>query len=215
MKAGGALVAIAILGVVATACSDDPSPVSSDMSSRDITITVAVDGTAERTRVSGYFATPSSQVRLVGGDTFTVVTETTARHLALRDSTFQIDLPPYGGPVSVRLTRPEGRGGDVEARARVAPPFVVRPPDAARASAPLTVTWEGGTRRDFATTLSLTGPCITPQSRPLGLDTGTYTFNAGELEKKGVAARCSVAAKVVKKLDTAVQSATVDFPITP
>jgi len=214
-KSGSKGVAARLLLGGLVACSDAPSPVSSDMSSRDITITVAVDGTAARTRLTGSVRTPSAGVRFVEGDQLRFVTDTLEGPVSLTQSAFALDLPPYGGPVVVRLSRPEGRGGDVVAEARVASPFRIDAPASARLGAPITLVWEGGAPRDITTTLGVTGPCIAPQSRPLTFDAGTYTFNAGELERRGAAPPCAVTVTVVKKLASATQTATRTFEVSP
>ena len=159
---------------------------------------------------------PASPLRLVEGDRLVLVAGETVSALSLQGSNFESNLPPYGGPLVVRLSRPEGRGGTLEARSEIAPPFRVKTPISARAASAIAVEWDASARATFATQINFGGPCIVSQNRRLAFDTGRYELNPGELEKAGVEPRCKVTVVVAKRYaETSVQTDTTTFELTP
>jgi hypothetical protein len=199
-----------------SACSDVPSPVSTDVSTRDIRIAIAVDGTTERTRITGTVLGPASTLRLAEGDQLVLVAGDSVSPLSLRGSELESSLPPYGGSVIVRLSRPVGRGGSLEAKTELAPPFRVKAPRVARAASAIAIEWDASAAATFATRIDFGGPCIATQSRALAFDTGRYELNPGELEKVGVEPRCTVTVVVAKRYaETSVQTDTTTFEISP
>ena len=198
------------------ACSDVPSPVSTDVSSRDLRLSIAVDGTSARTRITGTVLGPAPSLKLAEGDHLVLFAGEGVSTLALRGSTFESTLPPYGGPLVVRLSRPEGRGGSLEARSEIAPPFRVKAPASARAASAIAIEWDASAPATFATRIDFGGSCIASQSRPLAFDTGRYELNPGELEKPGVEPRCKVTVVVAKRYaESSVQTDTTTFELTP
>lgn len=204
----------AVLPLVAlVACSDVPSPLSSEIASRDVRIALRLAGTPTGTRATGTVTSPAADMRLVEGDRLVLQTSTTTLPLPLDKSSFSLDFPAYGGEVRVALARPDGRGRDVEAKARLSEPFVVEAPRAARLSAPIEIRWSGA--RDATTTVAVTGACVTTQRRALAFDSGSYVFVAGELERRDVAAPCVATATVEKASGAATQTTTATFEVGP
>lgn len=206
---------LAFVAAIPMACSDVPSPVSSDMSSRDMQIRLTVNGTPTETRIAGGLTSPSSDLRLVDGDRLVLVTEAFETGLGDGTGVFEATLPPFGGDFVVRLVRPAGRGGDLEQRAELAAPFAVVGPAGARISQAITLTWTGAPTRNGTTSLAVTGRCVGSQARVLATDTGEYRFNPGELETRAASAPCLVTAKVVRTSGSATQTATTTFEVAP
>jgi hypothetical protein len=206
---------MAFVAAGALACSDVPSPVSSDMSTRDMQIRLTVNGTPLETRVVGGLTSPSSDLRLVDGDRLVLVTDTFETGIGNGTSTFEATLPPFGGNLVVRLERPPGRGGNTEVRAELAAPFAVVGPVGARISEAITLTWTGTPTPNGTTSLAVTGPCVGSQARVLATDTGEYRFNPAELETRTTKGPCTVAAKIVRTSGSATQTATTTFEVTP
>lgn len=212
MKARNAMTFVA---AGALACSDVPSPVSSDMSTRDMQIRLTVNGTPAETRIVGGLTSPSSDLRLVDGDRLVLVTDTFETGIGDGTKDFAATLPPFGGTIVVRLERPPGRGGNLEQRSELAAPFAVVGPVGARTSEAIVLRWTGAPTPNGTTSLAVTGPCVGSQARVLATDTGEYRFNASELERQGASAPCTVTAKVVRTNGSATQTATTTFEVTP
>jgi hypothetical protein len=199
-----------------SACSDVPSPVSTDVSTRDIRIAIAVDGTTERTRITGTVLGPASTLRLAEGDQLVLVAGDSVSPLSLRGSELESSLPPYGGSYGSGEPDDDRRGGSLEAKTELAPPFRVKAPRAARAASAIAIEWDASAAATFATRIDFGGTCISTQRRALAFDTGRYELNPGELEKVGVEPRCTVTVVVAKRYaETSVQTATTTFEISP
>lgn len=215
MRSLGLALGLTCVAAGPLACSDVPSPVSSDMSSRDIQIRLTVNGTPLKTRLTGGLTSPSSDLRLVDGDRLVLVTDAFETGLGDGTGTFAATLPPYGGGLAVRLERPPGRGGNLELRVELAAPFSVVGPTGARLSEAITLTWTGAPAPNGTTSLALTGPCVGAAYRVLATDTGEYRFNPGELETRNTKGPCTVATKIVRTSGSATQTATTTFQVSP
>ena len=77
------------------------------------------------------------------------------------------------------------------------PAFTLHAPPTASRTAPLTITWDAATGPWYVT-LGVTGDCIAGASRTLAFDSGTYTFNAGELFAAGNGASCTGTVTMVR-----------------
>lgn len=210
-----ALACLACLACLAgSACSDTISPLSSEVSTRDLRMTMIVEGSPLRTRVFGTLTFPASTFQLIEGDRLEIVVGDQVKRVTLSEGTFAGDFPSYGGPLVARLARPAGRGGDLEAVADLPAPFRVRAPKAARLASSVTFTWDAGVTKPTPTTkLSVTGTCVASIARELTTDTGRYSLNPGELEVAGRTPPCTVTVSVSKERGPAKQSDTTTFEL--
>lgn len=191
-----------VASLAAGACSDRPSPVSTDIETGDLQLSFALEASASETKLSGTIRGPESvAVRLVEGDHLLLEDATRTFPVQPDTGTFAARLPALEGTVTLRLVRPTERGAGTAKTAYVPRPFAVEAPSKVRFSDGFVVTWNAFSEGDYSTEMSLSGPCITQVTRPLAFDSGTYRFDPGSLvesSRDAGASGCEVVVEVRK-----------------
>lgn len=184
------------------ACSDRPSPVSTDIETDDLQISFALEATDSETKLSGTLRGPKGvAVRLVEGDRLVLDDATRSFPVQPDTGTFAARLPSLEGAVTLRLVRPSERGSGTTRSTYVPRLFGVETPARVRFSEGFVVTWNAFSEGDYSTEMSLTGPCILQVTRPLAFDSGTYRFDPGTLvesSRDAGATGCEVVVEVRK-----------------
>lgn len=190
------------LALATGACSDRPSPVSTDIETSDLQLSFAMEATASETKLSGTIRGPKSvAVRLVEGDRLVLEDATRTFPVQPETGTFAARLPALEGTVTLRLVRPSERGEGATKTTYVPRPFGVEAPSKIAFSEGFVITWNAFSEGDYSTEMSLNGPCILQVTRSLAFDAGTYRFDAGTLvesSRDAGAAGCEVVAEVRK-----------------
>ncbi len=188
--------------LAAGACSDRPSPVSTDIETEDLQLAFAMEASASETKLSGTILGPKSvAVRLVEGDRLFLDDATRTFPVQPDTGAFAARLPPLEGTVTLRLVRPPERGAGTTRSTYVPRPFGVEAPTKVRFSEGFVVTWNAFSEGDYSTEMTLSGPCIVQVKRPLAFDAGTYRFDPGTLvesSRDAGASGCEVAVEVRK-----------------
>jgi hypothetical protein len=196
---GGAALALVL---ATTACSDRPSPVSTDIETADLRLAFVLEAGDAATTLSGTLLGPKSvAVRLVEGDRLVLEDATRTFPVSAEAGKFDARLPPLEGAVALRLVRPPERGVGVTETTYVPRPFEVRAPTTLRLSEGFVVTWNAFEEGDYSTEMSLSGPCILQVARSLAFDSGTYRFDPGTLVERSsdaAASGCEVVVEVRK-----------------
>lgn len=188
--------------LASNACSDHPSPVSTDLATDDLQLSFALEATPSETRLSGTLLGPKSvAVRLVEGDRLFLDAAVGTFPVQPDIGTFAARLPSIEGPVDLRLVRPNERGSGITRSTYVPRLFGVEAPAQVRFSESFVVTWNAFAEGDYSTEVSLSGPCILQVTRPLAFDSGTYRFDPGTLvesTRDAGATGCELAVEVRK-----------------
>lgn len=162
------------------ACSSEAPVLSSDISTRDMSLDVEAAGDAAGTHLRVSLRGPGGAVNLIGRDR--LVLAAGAREVPMRrdaEGDHLAELAPGTVGLALHLEReaPEA-SADVEVPM---PPLtaLIAPASASRAAA-LEVQWTPATGPQTLT-LSLAGTCIPPIARPLSIDAGHYTLLPADL----------------------------------
>lgn len=174
--------AAAALVSLALACTVPPSRSSTDISTRDIRLDLALEDTgAGTTWVRATLLGPFGDFDLVGGDTFSASAAGKPLPLVAEGQGVFTNLAPVlGGDFVFDLVRPEDRGARVTVSTPPDTGLVADPPTAR--SLPLRWTPSGGA---FVTTLNVRGPCIAGGTVTLASDAGAYVIDVAALGPKG------------------------------
>lgn len=173
-----------LLNLASTGCAlserlpiEDPDQVST----RDISITLAVTGSSAGTVVDvsltgptgGLWLSPTDEVRL-GPLALAAVSKDGKR-------VYSASTPALEGMLSLVVTRRADEG--IEVPIEVPPPPTMSAPiGAVVRSAPITLAWAPPPAiATHETQLHVRGSCIAPLDRTLGFDAGAYTIAAGDL----------------------------------
>lgn len=170
---------------------------------RSAALIAEIEVTAERADAAELRATFATEeaagrraVHLRGGDALHVTMAGRVRSVrGGRHGRYRVALPLGEGALEVALTRARD-ASTLHSRGTLGPPFTLASlasTEHSRARSTLTLTWSP--RDEWAhVDVTLTGPCIAPTERSLGLDPGTLVLTAGELSAAPgqEAARCPV-----------------------
>lgn len=170
-----------VIGMLAViGCSSEAPTVSSDVSTRDMSLSVGADGDAAGTHLRVWLGGPRGDLTLVGadrlvlraGDTVIPMTRDAQGHPAA-------DLAPGTVGLALRLGR-EAPETSVDVAIPMPPLTAITTPPTASRAAPLAVQWTPAEGRQKLT-LELSGACIPAISRPLSIDVGSYTLQPADL----------------------------------
>ncbi len=197
--------ALALLAMTLVACSEHRPRISPDVSTRDIAITVRLDSMTPGRLVASVNG-PGGDVILLPPDRLLLVQGTRVwPMLHVATGAYVTDLGATNGSFALRLER---TSDETALASFVVPPaFVVSAPSTMSRATGMTFSWDGqiaGGQVSF----SMTGPCITPFTRVLGSDTGTYGINPGEVQS-AMSDTCDVTLAITRSLASGDTSSTL------
>ena len=196
----------AILAI--SGCPKHPIEVSTDVSTRDMSIAIEVKNEGGPTRVIARAdgrLPYTSYLTLGAGDRFVLRGEhesdpTTAFTQDPNDETKYIaETERKSGTFVVDLLRDADRA-ILDSEVSIPPPFdLTGPSGIVRRGDPIVLRWQGATGT-HTTGVVVAGTCTTGLNLPLHADTGEYVINPGEIPRpnKGAADACDVTISVVR-----------------
>lgn len=186
------------------ACREMGVHESEDVSSRDISVAVTVNGGADRTeiRAEALARLPySGRLELTGGDRFVVHGDPSNVLQLSPEGDLVATAPGNAGRFAVDLLRVVDHSMS-DLGADLPPPFVLEPLPASVAwSAPIALQWNAAAG-DYTTSVLVESSCSKPFARALAKDTGSYLINGGEIERLDRSATCKVTVSVVRTAKT-------------
>jgi hypothetical protein len=190
--------AIAIGMLAVLGCSSEPPIVSSDVSTRDMSLTVYADGDAAGTHVRVTLQGPRGPVTLVDSDRLVLHAGDVGFPLARNETGFLVtDLAPGTAGLGLRIAR-EAPETSVDVAIPMPPLTAIDLPPSASRAAPLAVKWTPA-EGPQTLTLALAGSCIPAISRPLSIDVGSYTLQPADLAGPS-AETCAVTVTLTRAL---------------
>jgi hypothetical protein len=166
---------------LALGCTIPPSRSSTELSTRDMRLSVLLEGESTGTKVRASLVGPFGDFDLEGGDTFSLYAA--GQPFALSSDghgTFVAEAPARSGDFVFDLVRPADRGARVTLSMPPDTDLVADPPTAR--VVPVRWTPSDGA---FATTLDTEGTCIAGGSVTPTRDTGAYLIDVAALGPKG------------------------------
>ncbi len=171
-------------------CWSEPPYLSTDVSTRDMAFQAEVIGDDARTTVKASLVGPGGAVRLLDGDRLSLRAEGVEVPLLKGpEGSYEATIGP--GIVDLALALDRDAPDESAMLSLPMPPLSALSVDPmASRQAPLVITWTPGDGL-YQSVLSVTGTCITPASRDLSVDPGTYSFQPADLAS-GSAETCQV-----------------------
>lgn len=171
-------------------CWSEPPYLSTDVSTRDMAFQAEVLGDDARTTVKASLIGPGGAVRLLDGDRLSLRAEGVEVPLIKgSEGSFKATIGP--GIVDLVLALDRDAPDESAMLSLPTPPLSALSvdPTVSRQTS-LVITWTPGDGL-YQSKLSVTGTCITPASRDLTIDPGTYSFQPADLAS-GSAETCEV-----------------------
>ena len=166
---------------LALGCAVPPSRSSTEISTRDMRLSISLESVSTGTHVRASLVGPFGGFDLDGGDTFSLYAAGQPTAWVSDGSyTFTAEPPARSGDFVFDLVRPEDRGARVTIPTPPDTDLVADPPTAR--SVP--VRWTPG-EGAFVTTLSVQGTCIAGGTVTLGRDAGAYVLDLAAMGPKG------------------------------
>lgn len=183
--------------VVVSACSARHPRISPDVSTRDIAVAVRMDSTTGGLLQATLVGT-SGDVVLLPPDRLVIAQNGREWPMARASTGYVTDIEGATGRLHFRLDRRDDES--VNVGFAIPAPFTIVTPNAVSRAASMTFTWDG--QIPFAqTSFSITGDCIAPLGRMLGIDTGTYTLNPAEIQEVGLLSQsCEAKLTITRKV---------------
>lgn len=222
-----AMPAMVVIPVLMAGCWSEGPSVSTDVSTRDMTLQVVVRGDADRTLVHVSVVGPRSLVSLIEGDRLVARVGGAEIGMTHRpdDDSYEASLDAGVVDIGIGLQRsPPDEPAEIVIGMPPATTITIAP-QASRGE-PLTVTWTPS-EGPHTTTLAVTGTCLPVTSRTLAVDPGTYTFLPADLAGASTET-CSATVTLTRALvvqatppplmgtyGSATQTATTNFESTP
>lgn len=178
MRAPSATLAVLSL---ALGCTIPPSRSSTEISTRDMHLSVSLEGVSTGTHVRASLRGPFGDFDLDGGDTFSLyVTGQPTALVSDGRGTFTAETPLRTGDFVFDLVRPADRGARIAIAAPPDTDFAFDPPTGGL----LPVRW---TASDvpYPTTLAVKGSCVAGGTVSLARDTGAYLIDVPSMGPKG------------------------------
>lgn len=182
VKAGiPVMLAMAVSPLLMAGCWSESPSISSDVSTRDMTLHVLVQGDADRTLVHASLLGPRSVVSLVEGDRLVARAGGAEIGMTHRpdDDGYEASLDAGVVDIGIQIQR-SLPNESAEIMVGMPPATTITISPQASRGEPLTVTWTPS-EGPHTTTLGVTGTCMPVTSRILALDPGTYTFLPADL----------------------------------
>jgi len=178
MRAASAMVGMLSLAV---GCTIPPSRSSTEISTRDMHLSVTLEGVSTGTHVRASLRGPFGDFDLDGGDAFSLyVTGQPTALVSDGHGTFTAETPARSGDFVFDLVRPADRGARVTMAMPPDTDFVIDPP----AAGLVPVRWTAS-EVPYPTTLAVTGACVAGGTLTLARDTGAYLIDVAAMGPKG------------------------------
>lgn len=170
-----------VLASLAAGCAIPPSRSSTEISTRDMRLSISLESVATGTHVRASLVGPFGGFDLDGGDSFSLYAAGQPTAL-VGDGVYTFTAEPTArsGDFVFDLVRPADRGARVTIPTPPDTELVADPPTAR--SVP--VRWTPGDGA-YVTTLSVVGSCLAGGTVTLAQDTGAYVLDLAALGPKG------------------------------